>query len=90
MGSLGSVVLSPSCRQDAGELALHVAVRYADRSSLPLVDFIIQNGYVQLGSRHLWCPGDVPEVPGCPHEDGERCLHSLELSLLRTGGRWTG
>uniref|UniRef100_A0A8B9R0B8 Arf-GAP with SH3 domain, ANK repeat and PH domain-containing protein 3 n=1 Tax=Anas platyrhynchos TaxID=8839 RepID=A0A8B9R0B8_ANAPL len=29
---------------DAGELALHVAVRYADRSSLPLVDFIIQNG----------------------------------------------
>ncbi|NWZ27434.1 ASAP3 protein, partial [Asarcornis scutulata] len=30
--------------QDAGELALHVAVRYADRSSLPLVDFIIQNG----------------------------------------------
>ncbi|OXB74233.1 UNVERIFIED_CONTAM: hypothetical protein H355_011685 [Colinus virginianus] len=30
--------------QDAGELALHVAVRCADRSSLPLVDFIIQNG----------------------------------------------
>uniref|UniRef100_A0A8B9I2T7 ArfGAP with SH3 domain, ankyrin repeat and PH domain 3 n=1 Tax=Anser brachyrhynchus TaxID=132585 RepID=A0A8B9I2T7_9AVES len=30
--------------QDAGELALHMAVRYADRSSLPLVDFIIQNG----------------------------------------------
>ncbi|KAM4757835.1 arf-GAP with SH3 domain, ANK repeat and PH domain-containing protein 3 isoform 2-T2 [Cyanocitta cristata] len=30
--------------QDAGELALHVAVRHADRSSLPLVDFIIQNG----------------------------------------------
>uniref|UniRef100_A0A8B9BJQ1 ArfGAP with SH3 domain, ankyrin repeat and PH domain 3 n=1 Tax=Anser brachyrhynchus TaxID=132585 RepID=A0A8B9BJQ1_9AVES len=29
---------------DAGELALHMAVRYADRSSLPLVDFIIQNG----------------------------------------------
>ncbi|XP_050182464.1 arf-GAP with SH3 domain, ANK repeat and PH domain-containing protein 3 [Myiozetetes cayanensis] len=30
--------------QDAGELALHMAVRHADRSSLPLVDFIIQNG----------------------------------------------
>uniref|UniRef100_A0A803VD54 ArfGAP with SH3 domain, ankyrin repeat and PH domain 3 n=1 Tax=Ficedula albicollis TaxID=59894 RepID=A0A803VD54_FICAL len=30
--------------QDAGELPLHVAVRHADRSSLPLVDFIIQNG----------------------------------------------
>uniref|UniRef100_A0A8C9ET83 Arf-GAP with SH3 domain, ANK repeat and PH domain-containing protein 3 n=1 Tax=Pavo cristatus TaxID=9049 RepID=A0A8C9ET83_PAVCR len=30
--------------QDMGELALHVAVRCADRSSLPLVDFIIQNG----------------------------------------------
>ncbi|NXG52563.1 ASAP3 protein, partial [Psilopogon haemacephalus] len=30
--------------QDPGELALHVAVRHADRSSLPLVDFIIQNG----------------------------------------------
>ncbi|KAM6116081.1 LOW QUALITY PROTEIN: arf-GAP with SH3 domain, ANK repeat and PH domain-containing protein 3 [Phoenicopterus ruber ruber] len=30
--------------QDLGELALHMAVRHADRSSLPLVDFIIQNG----------------------------------------------
>ncbi|XP_017686558.1 PREDICTED: arf-GAP with SH3 domain, ANK repeat and PH domain-containing protein 3 [Lepidothrix coronata] len=30
--------------QEAGELALHMAVRHADRSSLPLVDFIIQNG----------------------------------------------
>uniref|UniRef100_A0A8C4XTL4 Arf-GAP with SH3 domain, ANK repeat and PH domain-containing protein 3 n=1 Tax=Falco tinnunculus TaxID=100819 RepID=A0A8C4XTL4_FALTI len=30
--------------QDQGELALHMAVRHADRSSLPLVDFIIQNG----------------------------------------------
>ncbi|XP_009993447.1 PREDICTED: arf-GAP with SH3 domain, ANK repeat and PH domain-containing protein 3, partial [Chaetura pelagica] len=30
--------------QDTGELALHVAVRHADRASLPLVDFIIQNG----------------------------------------------
>ncbi|KAM6239652.1 arf-GAP with SH3 domain, ANK repeat and PH domain-containing protein 3 isoform 2-T2 [Porphyrio hochstetteri] len=30
--------------QDPGELALHMAVRQADRSSLPLVDFIIQNG----------------------------------------------
>uniref|UniRef100_A0A8C9N0U0 ArfGAP with SH3 domain, ankyrin repeat and PH domain 3 n=1 Tax=Serinus canaria TaxID=9135 RepID=A0A8C9N0U0_SERCA len=30
--------------QDAGELPLHMAVRHADRSSLPLVDFIIQNG----------------------------------------------
>uniref|UniRef100_A0A8B9MKN7 ArfGAP with SH3 domain, ankyrin repeat and PH domain 3 n=1 Tax=Accipiter nisus TaxID=211598 RepID=A0A8B9MKN7_9AVES len=30
--------------QDPGELALHMAVRHADRSSLPLVDFIIQNG----------------------------------------------
>ncbi|KFO79421.1 Arf-GAP with SH3 domain, ANK repeat and PH domain-containing protein 3, partial [Cuculus canorus] len=30
--------------QDSGELALHIAVRHADRSSLPLVDFIIQNG----------------------------------------------
>uniref|UniRef100_A0A8C5T4J5 Arf-GAP with SH3 domain, ANK repeat and PH domain-containing protein 3 n=1 Tax=Malurus cyaneus samueli TaxID=2593467 RepID=A0A8C5T4J5_9PASS len=29
---------------DAGELPLHMAVRHADRSSLPLVDFIIQNG----------------------------------------------
>ncbi|NXW49883.1 ASAP3 protein, partial [Nyctiprogne leucopyga] len=30
--------------QDSGELALHMAVRHADRLSLPLVDFIIQNG----------------------------------------------
>uniref|UniRef100_A0A8C3XPQ1 Arf-GAP with SH3 domain, ANK repeat and PH domain-containing protein 3 n=1 Tax=Chelydra serpentina TaxID=8475 RepID=A0A8C3XPQ1_CHESE len=30
--------------QDQGELALHLAVRFADKSSLPLVDFIIQNG----------------------------------------------
>uniref|UniRef100_A0A8C0GWF7 Arf-GAP with SH3 domain, ANK repeat and PH domain-containing protein 3 n=1 Tax=Chelonoidis abingdonii TaxID=106734 RepID=A0A8C0GWF7_CHEAB len=30
--------------QVSGELALHLAVRYADKSSLPLVDFIIQNG----------------------------------------------
>ncbi|XP_064028934.1 arf-GAP with SH3 domain, ANK repeat and PH domain-containing protein 3 isoform X3 [Pogoniulus pusillus] len=30
--------------QAPGELALHMAVRHADRSSLPLVDFIIQNG----------------------------------------------
>ncbi|XP_010139217.1 PREDICTED: arf-GAP with SH3 domain, ANK repeat and PH domain-containing protein 3, partial [Buceros rhinoceros silvestris] len=30
--------------QDLGELPLHMAVRHADRSSLPLVDFIIQNG----------------------------------------------
>ncbi|NXH55965.1 ASAP3 protein, partial [Rhabdornis inornatus] len=30
--------------QDAGELPLHMAVRHADRSSLSLVDFIIQNG----------------------------------------------
>uniref|UniRef100_A0A8D2MC84 ArfGAP with SH3 domain, ankyrin repeat and PH domain 3 n=1 Tax=Zonotrichia albicollis TaxID=44394 RepID=A0A8D2MC84_ZONAL len=30
--------------QDAGELPLHMAVRHADRSSLPLVDFIVQNG----------------------------------------------
>uniref|UniRef100_A0A8D0GVW6 Arf-GAP with SH3 domain, ANK repeat and PH domain-containing protein 3 n=1 Tax=Sphenodon punctatus TaxID=8508 RepID=A0A8D0GVW6_SPHPU len=30
--------------QDQGELPLQLAVRYADRSSLPLVDFIIQNG----------------------------------------------
>ncbi|KAM8796191.1 arf-GAP with SH3 domain, ANK repeat and PH domain-containing protein 3 [Eudromia elegans] len=30
--------------QEQGELPLHVAVRCADRASLPLVDFIIQNG----------------------------------------------
>ncbi|XP_067167789.1 arf-GAP with SH3 domain, ANK repeat and PH domain-containing protein 3 isoform X2 [Apteryx mantelli] len=30
--------------QEQGELALHMAVRYVDRASLPLVDFIIQNG----------------------------------------------
>ncbi|NWJ11290.1 ASAP3 protein, partial [Crypturellus undulatus] len=30
--------------QEQGELALHMAVRCADRTSLPLVDFIIQNG----------------------------------------------
>ncbi|XP_032936808.1 arf-GAP with SH3 domain, ANK repeat and PH domain-containing protein 3 isoform X3 [Catharus ustulatus] len=35
---------SPEGQQDAGELPLHMAVRHADRSSLPLVDFIIQNG----------------------------------------------
>ncbi|XP_030073601.1 arf-GAP with SH3 domain, ANK repeat and PH domain-containing protein 3 isoform X2 [Microcaecilia unicolor] len=32
--------------QDQGETALHLAVRLADRSSLPLVDFIIQNGAI--------------------------------------------
>uniref|UniRef100_A0A8D2NLH5 ArfGAP with SH3 domain, ankyrin repeat and PH domain 3 n=1 Tax=Zosterops lateralis melanops TaxID=1220523 RepID=A0A8D2NLH5_ZOSLA len=31
-------------RPAPGELPLHVAMRHADRSSLPLVDFIIQNG----------------------------------------------
>uniref|UniRef100_A0A8D2KTX8 Arf-GAP with SH3 domain, ANK repeat and PH domain-containing protein 3 n=1 Tax=Varanus komodoensis TaxID=61221 RepID=A0A8D2KTX8_VARKO len=30
--------------QEPGELALHLAVRYANKTSLPLVDFIIQNG----------------------------------------------
>ncbi|XP_062818911.1 arf-GAP with SH3 domain, ANK repeat and PH domain-containing protein 3 isoform X1 [Anolis carolinensis] len=30
--------------QEPGERALHLAVRWANRSSLPLVDFIIQNG----------------------------------------------
>ncbi|XP_069479060.1 arf-GAP with SH3 domain, ANK repeat and PH domain-containing protein 3 isoform X2 [Ambystoma mexicanum] len=30
--------------QDPGETALHLAVRLADEASLPLVDFIIQNG----------------------------------------------
>lgn len=34
--------------------------------------------------------GDVPEVLGCPHEDGERRSHALELSLPCAGGRWTG
>lgn len=38
-------------RQDAGELPLHMAVRQADRSSLPLVDFIIQNGCIPECSR---------------------------------------
>lgn len=32
------------CLQAPGELALHVAVRVANQASLPLVDFIIQNG----------------------------------------------
>ena len=45
-------------QQDTGELALHVAVRCADRSSLPLVDFIIQNGCVPL------CPTATPDGPG--------------------------
>ncbi|XP_019345776.1 arf-GAP with SH3 domain, ANK repeat and PH domain-containing protein 3 isoform X1 [Alligator mississippiensis] len=40
---LGKPLATPD-GQDQGELALHVAVRYADKSSLPLVDFIIQNG----------------------------------------------
>uniref|UniRef100_A0A7M4E4D5 Arf-GAP with SH3 domain, ANK repeat and PH domain-containing protein 3 n=1 Tax=Crocodylus porosus TaxID=8502 RepID=A0A7M4E4D5_CROPO len=40
---LGKPLTTPD-GQDQGELALHVAVRYADKSSLPLVDFIIQNG----------------------------------------------
>lgn len=43
--------LPPISWQDAGELPLHVAVRHADRSSLPLVDFIIQNGYVSKCSQ---------------------------------------
>uniref|UniRef100_A0A670IQ17 Arf-GAP with SH3 domain, ANK repeat and PH domain-containing protein 3 n=1 Tax=Podarcis muralis TaxID=64176 RepID=A0A670IQ17_PODMU len=30
--------------QEPGERALHLAVRYANKTSLPLVDFIIQNG----------------------------------------------
>ncbi|XP_054855074.1 arf-GAP with SH3 domain, ANK repeat and PH domain-containing protein 3 isoform X2 [Eublepharis macularius] len=30
--------------QEQGELPLHLAVRYTSKSSLPLVDFIIQNG----------------------------------------------
>lgn len=48
----------PSMQQDTGELALHVAVRCADRSSLPLVDFIIQNGCVPLR------PTATPDGPG--------------------------
>jgi Arf-GAP/SH3 domain/ANK repeat/PH domain-containing protein len=32
------------CFQAPGELALHLAIRVANQSSLPLVDFIIQNG----------------------------------------------
>ncbi|XP_073174022.1 arf-GAP with SH3 domain, ANK repeat and PH domain-containing protein 3 isoform X3 [Lepidochelys kempii] len=45
--------------QDQGELALHLAVRYADKSSLPLVDFIIQNG------------GNLDKVT----QDGNTALH---------------
>ncbi|NWS77550.1 ASAP3 protein, partial [Crotophaga sulcirostris] len=41
---LSKPLATPEGQQDSGELALHVAVRHADRSSLPLVDFIIQNG----------------------------------------------
>lgn len=32
------------CTQASGELALHLAIRVASPASLPLVDFIIQNG----------------------------------------------
>uniref|UniRef100_A0A8C6JJR7 Arf-GAP with SH3 domain, ANK repeat and PH domain-containing protein 3 n=1 Tax=Melopsittacus undulatus TaxID=13146 RepID=A0A8C6JJR7_MELUD len=38
----GALLPLPGSRR--GALALHMAVRHADRSSLPLVDFIIQNG----------------------------------------------
>ncbi|XP_033925106.1 arf-GAP with SH3 domain, ANK repeat and PH domain-containing protein 3 isoform X4 [Melopsittacus undulatus] len=41
--------------QDLGELALHMAVRHADRSSLPLVDFIIQNGWSRHRQRSSPC-----------------------------------
>eukprot|EP00062_Callorhinchus_milii_P010100 gi/632954602/ref/XP_007893049.1/ PREDICTED: arf-GAP with SH3 domain, ANK repeat and PH domain-containing protein 2-like isoform X1 [Callorhinchus milii] len=37
--------------QDLGETALHVSVRMADSGSLPLVDFLIQNGSVDLDVR---------------------------------------
>lgn len=32
------------CIQAPGELPLHLAVKVANQASLPLVDFIIQNG----------------------------------------------
>ncbi|XP_070620621.1 arf-GAP with SH3 domain, ANK repeat and PH domain-containing protein 3 isoform X3 [Erythrolamprus reginae] len=41
--NLSKPLMSPE-GQEQGELALHWAVRYADKTSLPLVDFIIQNG----------------------------------------------
>ncbi|XP_077193918.1 arf-GAP with SH3 domain, ANK repeat and PH domain-containing protein 3 isoform X2 [Paroedura picta] len=36
--------LSSPESQEQGELPLHLAVRYSSKSSLPLVDFLIQNG----------------------------------------------
>ncbi|XP_072836362.2 arf-GAP with SH3 domain, ANK repeat and PH domain-containing protein 3 [Pogona vitticeps] len=40
---LSKPLISPD-GQEQGERALHLAVRYASKSSLPLVDFVIQNG----------------------------------------------
>lgn len=45
-------------QQEPSELALHMAVRLADRLSLPLVDFIIQNGCVPSCP---WCPLSGPQ-----------------------------
>uniref|UniRef100_A0A098LZB4 Arf-GAP with SH3 domain, ANK repeat and PH domain-containing protein 3 n=1 Tax=Hypsiglena sp. JMG-2014 TaxID=1550645 RepID=A0A098LZB4_9SAUR len=41
--NLSTPLMSPE-GQEQGEPALHWAVRYANKTSLPLVDFIIQNG----------------------------------------------
>uniref|UniRef100_A0A2D4JS04 Uncharacterized protein n=1 Tax=Micrurus lemniscatus lemniscatus TaxID=129467 RepID=A0A2D4JS04_MICLE len=41
--NLSKPLVSPE-GQEQGEPALHWAVRYANKTSLPLVDFIIQNG----------------------------------------------
>ncbi|KGL77147.1 Arf-GAP with SH3 domain, ANK repeat and PH domain-containing protein 3, partial [Tinamus guttatus] len=50
--------------QEQGELALHMAVRCADRASLPLVDFIIQNGVTQEGNTALHY-GALYNQPNC-------------------------
>ncbi|XP_043915912.1 arf-GAP with SH3 domain, ANK repeat and PH domain-containing protein 3-like isoform X2 [Protopterus annectens] len=41
---LGMPLEAPEGQEETGETALHLAVRVSDRLSLPLVDFIIQNG----------------------------------------------
>ncbi|XP_053537790.1 arf-GAP with SH3 domain, ANK repeat and PH domain-containing protein 1a isoform X7 [Ictalurus punctatus] len=58
----------PEARQDPGETALHFAVRTSDQTSLPLVDFLVQNSgsldrQTESGNTalHYCCTYEKPE-----------------------------
>lgn len=58
--------------QEAGETALHYSVRTADQTSLHLVDFLVQNRYIQQSLRrkklannyiNMWIDTDLSHEP---------------------------